>query len=47
LGDDAVVETAEGAVHVSESTLKAGEKITVHYTEAAGKKAARVIHKIL
>jgi len=40
---DASVDTEHGVVKGSEYTAKEGEKVTVHYTETAGKKIAHFI----
>lgn len=43
---DATVDTAHGVVKGAEYTAKKGEKVTVHYTEEAGKKVAHLIKHI-
>jgi len=40
---DAAVDTEHGVVKGTEYTAKKGEKVTVHYTEEAGKKVAHLI----
>jgi hypothetical protein len=43
---DASVDTEHGVVKGTEYTAKEGEKVTVHYTEDAGKKIARFVKHI-
>jgi len=43
LAKDAAVDTEHGVVKGTEYTAKKGEKVTVHYTEEAGKKVAHLI----
>jgi len=43
IAKDAAVDTEHGAVKGSEYTAKKGEKVSVHYTEEAGKKVAHFI----
>ncbi len=43
VGKDAIVDTGHGAVKGTEYVAKNGEKVTVHYTEQAGKKVAHFI----
>jgi hypothetical protein len=43
---DASVDTEHGVVKGTEYTAKEGEKVTVHYTEDAGKKVARFVKHI-
>jgi hypothetical protein len=43
IAKDAAVDTEHGAVKGTEYTAKKGEKVSVHYTEEAGKKVAHFI----
>jgi hypothetical protein len=43
LSRDATVDTSHGAVDAAKWTYKTGDKVTVHYTEDAGKKVAHFI----
>lgn len=43
---DAVVDTGHGVEKAGKWTYKEGDKVTVHYSEEAGKKIAHFIHKL-
>ncbi|HLI64251.1 MAG TPA: hypothetical protein VKV05_12700 [Terriglobales bacterium] len=43
---DASIDTARGVVNSAKWTYKKGDKVTVHYTEEAGKKVAYFIHHL-
>ena len=43
IAKDAAVDTEHGAVKGTEYTAKKGEKVSVHYTDEAGKKVAHFI----
>lgn len=43
---DGVVESGHGAVSAAKWTYKAGDKVTVHYTEDAGMKVAHLVEHV-
>ena len=46
LGGDAVVETDHGVVRGTRYVAKEGDKVTVHYSEDAGKRAIHLLRKL-
>jgi hypothetical protein len=46
LTDRCVVDTGKGIVKGTEYTAKEGERVTVHYTEAGGRKVERLLKRI-
>ena len=46
IAKDATVDSEHGVVKGTEYTAKEGEKVTVHYTEEAGKKVAHFIKRL-
>ncbi len=46
LTDRCVVDTGKGVVKGTEYTAKEGERVTVHYTEAGGRKIAHLLKRI-
>jgi len=46
LSKDATIDTSHGVVDSAKWTYKEGDKVTVHYTEEAGKKVAYFVHHL-
>jgi hypothetical protein len=47
VADRGVVDTGEGVERASVASVKAGERVSVHYTDEGGRKVAHVLRRVL